>query len=175
MRFESSFKGEDAVTTALIRLREGKRPKVALIVGHGEPSTAELDPRSRGSASSGRGSRSLGFEVVEVNLLRDAVPDDAALVVVVGPKAPFNPEEVAKLKAAMDAGKPVLPSLGGPESPDEKTGLEDLLRSFNLALGSSVDRRPAAELPGPAVWHLRPDPGHDPPPDRRPAGRTARS
>ena len=48
-RFESSFKGEDAVTMALSRLPGGEAAeKVALIVGHGEPSTGELDPRQGG-------------------------------------------------------------------------------------------------------------------------------
>src|SRR5262249_13596012 len=47
-RFVTNFKGEDAVTTALARLREGKRAKIALVVGHGEPPTGELDPRRAG-------------------------------------------------------------------------------------------------------------------------------
>ncbi len=59
----------------------------------------------------------LGYEVVEVNLLREAIPADAALVAVVGPKAPFNADEAAKLKAAVDGGKPLLAVVGGPESP----------------------------------------------------------
>ena len=35
----SSFNGEDEITTALLRLKEGQKTKVAFTVGHGEPST----------------------------------------------------------------------------------------------------------------------------------------
>ena len=137
-RFESSFKGEDAVTTALIRLQEGKRPKIALVVGHGEPSTAEIDPRKAGLGLFKSRLGALGYEVVELNLLNESVPAEVALVAVIAPKTPFNADEAAKLKTALDAGKPLLATVGGPASADEKTGLEELFRSYNLALGSSV-------------------------------------
>ena len=139
-RFESSFKGEDAVTTALIRLQEGKRPKLALVVGHGEPATSELDPRKPGLGLFKARLGALGYEVVELNLLKEAVPAEvAAWWPVVGPKAPVQaPDESAKLKAASDAGKPILAVVGGPESAGEKTGLEELFRSFNLSIGSGV-------------------------------------
>jgi hypothetical protein len=60
------------------------------------------------------------------------------LVAIVGAKTTFNADESAKLKAAMDAGKPLLAVVGGPESPGEKSGLEELFRSFNLAIEPSV-------------------------------------
>jgi hypothetical protein len=147
-RFETNFKGEDAITSALIRLREGKRPKLALIVGHGEPSTAELDPRKAGLGLFKSRLTALGNEVVEVSLIREAVPSEAALVAIVGPRSPFNADEIARLKAAMDAGKPLLAVVGGPEASDEKAGLEDLLRSYNLAIESSVVVEPRLNFRG---------------------------
>ena len=47
-RFESVFKGEDAITSALIRLREARKSKVAFTTGHGEPSSSDLNPTSPG-------------------------------------------------------------------------------------------------------------------------------
>jgi hypothetical protein len=148
VQFETGFKGEDAVTTALMRLREGKRTKLALITGHGEPPSTEHDPRREGLGVFRSRLASLGYEVVEVNLLREAVPPDVALVAVVGPKAPYGPDEAAKLKAVLAGGTPVLAVVGGPESPGEKTGLEDLLRSYNLAVGPGVVVDPSMHLPG---------------------------
>ena len=147
-RFESSFKGEDAVTTALIRLQQGKRPKLALVVGHGEPKTTELDPRKAGLGVFKARLEALGYEVIELNLLKEAVPAEVELLAVVGPKAPFSADEVEKLKAALDAGKPLLAVAGGPESAGEKTGLEELFRSFNLAIGSSVILDPVLNYRG---------------------------
>jgi hypothetical protein len=66
------------------------------------------------------------------------VPADVELVGIVGPKTPFNADEAAKLKAAADAGKPLLAVVGGPESAGEKSGLEELFRSFNLAIEPTV-------------------------------------
>jgi hypothetical protein len=148
VRFTSSFRGEDALTTALIRLEEGKRTRIALVVGHGEPSTGELDPRKEGLGVFKSRLGALGYEVVELNLLREPVPADVELVAVVGPKAPFSADEAAKLKAATDAGKPLLAVVGGPGSPDERSGLEELFRSFNLAIEPSVAVDPRFNFQG---------------------------
>jgi hypothetical protein len=138
LAFRSNFRGEDALTNALVRLREGKKTKMALIVGHGEPPTGELNPRKAGLGLFKTRLSALGYEVVEVNLLREAVPAEAELVAVVGPKAPFNDDEVAKLKAAIEGGKSLLAVVGGSESQGEKTGLEGFFHSYNLEIGSSV-------------------------------------
>jgi hypothetical protein len=133
-RFVSEFKGEDAVTTALTRLREGKRAKVAITTGHGEPSTTELDPRKSGIGLWSTRLNATGFDVVPLNLIREEVPAETSLVLIVSPQSPFQPQEVARLKAFADQGGPVLVLVGGPE----KTGLEDFLRSYNVEIGPGV-------------------------------------
>jgi len=133
-RFESTFKGEDALTSALIRLREGRTAKVAFTVGHDEPKLDDLSPNGRGIGVWKARMASNGYESVELNLLRDPVPDDVELVVVVGPKTPFKPEEVARLKAFTDRGGPVLAMIGN----IDPSGLDDFLRSFNVELGHGV-------------------------------------
>jgi hypothetical protein len=142
-RFESRFRGEDAVTTALVRLQQGKRTRIALVVGHGESPTGELDPRKVGLGQFKSRLGALGYEVVELNLLSEPVPADVELVAIVGPKTAFNADEAAKLKAALDSGKPMLAVVGGPETAGEKSGLEELFRSVNLAIDASyvVDPR----------------------------------
>src|SRR5512135_177514 len=130
-RFVSAFKGEDAVTTAVIRLREGRRTKVAITTGHGEPSTTELDPGKPGLGLWSTRLNATGSDVVPLSLIRDEIPADTSLVLIVGPKSPFQPEEVARLKAYADQGGPVLLLVGGPE----KTGLEDFLKSYNVEFG----------------------------------------
>jgi hypothetical protein len=148
VRFESSFNGEDAVTTALVRLREGKRSKLALIVGHGEPPTTEIDSRNAGLGVFRSRLSALGYDVVEVNLLQESIPTDAVATAIIGPKTPFKPEEAARLKAAMDAGMPVLAVVGGPEAPGEKSGLEGVFQSFNLAISPSAILDPGLNFRG---------------------------
>ncbi|QEH32849.1 ABC-type uncharacterized transport system [Aquisphaera giovannonii] len=133
-RFATTFRGEDAITSALIRLGEGKKAKVAFAVGHGEPSTSDADPRGPGIGLWRARLASVGCEVIELNLQREAPPEDLALLIVAGPKAPFKPEEVARLKAFADRGGPVLVLAGN----TEPSGLDEFLRAYNLEIGRGL-------------------------------------
>ena len=129
-QFESIFKGEDALTTALIQLREGRKPKVVFTTGHGEPSIDDMDA-SRASLGLWKSRlASTGFQVVAANLLTEQISEETSLVVVVGPRSPFKPDEVSRLKVFSDRGGPVLLLLGDSEA----TGLEPFLGGFKLAL-----------------------------------------
>lgn len=132
--FESSFHGEDALTSALIGLREEKRPKVAFTTGHGEASISGTDPRKSGIGVWKTALTAIGADAVEVNLLHDEIPDGTSLVIVVAPASPFKPDEAAKLKSFSERGGPLM-ILSGRQDP---TGLEDLLKSFNIALGQGI-------------------------------------
>ncbi|GAC1474468.1 MAG: hypothetical protein NVSMB9_24900 [Isosphaeraceae bacterium] len=124
------FKGEDAVTSALIRLREGKMTRVVFATGHGESS---LDDATTPSGMGLWKSRlnATGMEVVPLNLLTQPIPEDVALVVIAGPKKPFNADEVSRLKAYTDRKGPLLILLGD----NETTGLDETLRGFGIEMG----------------------------------------
>ncbi len=129
--FRAVFKGEDALTTALIRLREGTMPKVVFTTGHGEPSPDDMETSRSGLGLWKSRLTGTGSEVFTTNLLTQDLPEDASLVVVVGPKNPFKPEEVDRLKAYTDRKGPLLVLLGDSET----TGLEDFLKGFHVAVG----------------------------------------
>lgn len=133
-RFETTFRGEDAVTSALIRIREGRATKVAFTTGHGESDLNDLNPNGPGLGIWKARLMANGCEIVEINLLRESVPDDVELLVIAGPKEAFKPQEITRLKAYSDQGKPVLALLGNLEP----AGLDDYLGSFNLGLGSGL-------------------------------------
>ncbi len=132
--FASAFTGEDEITSALIRLREGKKSKVAFTTGHGEPSTSDLNPRGRGIGNWKSRLTKAGCEVIDLNLIQEEIPADLSLLIVMGPKGPFKPDELAKLKGFSIAGRPIMLLLGN----TEPSGLDDLLKSYNLAIGSGV-------------------------------------
>ncbi len=133
-RFESAFKGEDEITSALIRLREGKKARVGFTTGHGERSTADFSPNSAGIGNWKARLNKVGCEVVDLNLIRDEIPPDLSLLVVVGPRSPFKHEEVIKLQYYAGEGRPVLLLLGNAEP----HGLDDFLKSFNLEIGKGL-------------------------------------
>ena len=76
----------------------------------------------------------MGSEVIDLNLIRDAIPDDLALLILAGPRTPFKPEELAKLKAYTDRGGHVLALVGN----TEPAGLDEFFKSFNLELGRGL-------------------------------------
>ncbi len=106
--------------------------KVAFTTGHGEPKPD--DPGGKGLGNWRARLARVGCEVSELRLDQSDIPDDLALLIVVGPVDPFKPEEVAKIRAYLDRGKPVLLLLDG----EHPTGLEDLLKSHNLEIGKGI-------------------------------------
>jgi hypothetical protein len=133
-RFESAFTGEDEITSALMRLREGKKSKVAFTTGHGERSTADLNPSGPGIGNWKARLTKVGCEVIDLNLIQDGIPRDLSLLIVVGPKTPFKPEELLKLKTYALEARPILLLLGNTDT----SGLEELLKSFNLEMGKGL-------------------------------------
>jgi hypothetical protein len=133
-RFESVFTGEDTITSALVRLREGKKARVAFTRGHGEPDTNDLDPRGKGIGNWRSRLGAIGCEVLDLNLLEAEIPADLALLLVVSPSDPFRTEEVSKLQAYAERGGPILLILGNANP----SGLDDFLKSFNLRIGRGV-------------------------------------
>ncbi len=71
---------------------------------------------------------------------------------VAGPQAPFKPDESARLKAYTDKKKgPLLLLVGDTES----TGLEDLLKGFNVEVGKGFVIEPRMNYRGrvdPITW-----------------------
>jgi hypothetical protein len=142
--FRTDFRGEDAVTSALIGLREQKKPQIAFTTGHGEPSINDLDPRRPGIGILRARLDAIGSDAVEFSPLSQEVPSGAALVVIAGPKTAFKPEEVARLRRYTDRGGPVLLLLGSGGA----MGLEEFLRSYNVEIGKGVIVDPPRQFQG---------------------------
>jgi len=143
-QYISTFKGEDAITSALIQIREGKRSKVAFLTGHGEPSTADVAPNSVGIGLWRARLGSIGCDAVELNLLGEEIPEDLMLLIIVGPRSPLKPSEIEKIKAYADRGGPLLVLAGDADA----AGIGELLRSFNLELRPGVAVDPVLNLNG---------------------------
>jgi hypothetical protein len=142
--YATSFSGEDEITSALMRLREGQKTKVAFTVGHGEPSTADLNPRGPGIGNWKSRFNKVGCEVLDLNLATDPIPPDLALLISVGPISPFKTDEVQKIQSFALRGKPLLLLLGNAAP----SGLDAVLKSFNLSIGKGFIVDPRYNLNG---------------------------
>lgn len=140
-RFDSAFTGEDAITSAIDRLRQGKGVKVAFTAGHGEPKTDDMSGLGLGDWRA-RLAR-VGCEVSEIRV-DQPIPDDVKLLIVAGPQDPFKPDEAARLRAYVDRGRPLLLLLGN----EHPSGLEDLLRAYNVEIGKGVVIDPKSNYNG---------------------------
>ncbi|MHB1560806.1 MAG: GldG family protein [Isosphaeraceae bacterium] len=141
-RFDRKFRGEDAITSALLRLREGKTVKIAFTVGHGEP---KLDDTGAGGLADWRARLvRVGYKPVELHLVENEIAEDVALLVVAGPVDPFKPAEVQRIRAYAERGGPVLLLL----SNQRESGLEELLKANNLELGKGRVLDPRANYNG---------------------------
>jgi hypothetical protein len=133
-RFHTNFRGEDALTSALIRIRQGKRPRVGFITGHGEPSIHETAPGKAGVGLLVNRLGAIGIDVFVHNLARDVVPAGTDAIFLIAPKTAFDPREANRLKAYVQGGGHVIVLDDG----RQKTGLVDWLATFNIEFGPGL-------------------------------------
>lgn len=130
-RIESRFKGEDTLTSALIRLREGTTITIAVTTGHGESQILPTDGNQPGIGLLAARLRALGIDLIELPPGRWPVDQTFDLVLIAGPQSAFAPEEVDRLRDYMSRGGKALVLLDNRQA----TGLDDWLKSYNVALG----------------------------------------
>jgi ABC-2 type transport system permease protein len=95
----AAFKGEQAITTAMIDLVEGKKKTLGYVLGHKEP------PLTEGSAISVLKTfiENENIQFKELNLLDlDAIPEDVKTVVIIGPQYDFSDREMKLLRNFWD-------------------------------------------------------------------------
>jgi ABC-type uncharacterized transport system involved in gliding motility auxiliary subunit len=124
---------EEKLTNALVKVtRSGKRT-VYVIKGHGE---REVTNTERAGFSQARDQMDkANYEVKELLLAQQAkVPDDAAVVIVPGPKTDLFPQEVAALDAYIARGGKALFMA----TPFQAEGLRTYLEKYGIVLHDDV-------------------------------------
>jgi len=130
-----AFRGEQAITAALLDVASPGRKKIYFLAGHGELSPDDVDS-VRGLSELRDVLRQRNFDIDTLNLsyLR-RVPDDAALVVAVAPQGRFQAleQELLRQYLATSAGRVIM--LLAPGSPH---GLEDLLLDWGILVDDDL-------------------------------------
>jgi ABC-type uncharacterized transport system involved in gliding motility auxiliary subunit len=146
-----AFKGEEAFTGAILDVTEKNVTKIYFTAGHGEPKFDSMD-RGRGLGTAKQLLERSNLSVASWDSLgKGAVPSDASVVVVAGPRAAFLDPEISALKKFADGGgrilvlaDPVLPEPGAP-APD--LGLSAFLAPYGVKLGNDIVIDPANAVP----------------------------
>jgi gliding motility-associatede transport system auxiliary component len=130
---------EQDITTAIIKVVQGQQKKVYFTQGHGEkdPTSSERDGYKDIADALGRDN----YTVDKVVLAQaGAVPDDAAVVVVAGPKVDFFPAEIDALKKYLAKSGKLLLEIDPPEKPDSPPvpNLIALAHDWGMDLGNDI-------------------------------------
>lgn len=88
-----AFKGEEALTSALLEITEEKQSKVYFLSGHGEPAPTSQELSALKSFID---RQNIKLDTLNLNNV-DSVPSDASAVALVGPKADLSEREIKLL------------------------------------------------------------------------------
>jgi ABC-type uncharacterized transport system involved in gliding motility auxiliary subunit len=130
---------EQEVTNALIKVIQGRQPKVYFTQGHGEKDTAGAQPGGYNSIVAGLTSGN--FVVDKVVLAQaGAVPADAEVLIIAGPKTDFLGPEIDAVKAYLAKGGKLLVLLDPVIKVDQPqpVGLQALLKDWGIDAGNDV-------------------------------------
>jgi len=131
--------GEQELTNGLIKVIQGKTHKVYFVQGHGERSPETSDRTGYSTIASSL--KNDNFETDSIVLAQQkAVPEDASVIVVAGPKTDFFPAEVEMLKKYLAKGGKVMFLLDPPDRADSPplTNLIALTKDWGIDVGTNI-------------------------------------
>ena len=125
----TTFRGEEAVTTALLEVTEDRAALCYVIRGHGELNLADASPL-RGLSQIARQLRNRNFVLRELDLPTAAeIPRDASMVLIAGPQSTFSAAEAERLRSYLyDRNGRVLAFL----EPGREHGLDAVLSEWAI-------------------------------------------
>jgi hypothetical protein len=130
-----SFRGEDALTNALLKVSQGDAPKVVFTLGHDERALDDTQPR--GLSSLKRDLEIDGFRVESWEGERQGeLAADASVLAILGPQKPFTPGEASSVEAFVESGGRLIAAPG--LRPLEGEGsLSELLHRWGIRLNQT--------------------------------------
>ena len=131
--------GEQDLTNAIIKVVSGQQRKVYFTQGHGEKDTTSSERDGYNTIATALGKENYTVEKLAI-AQQGSVPDDAAVVVVAGPKTDFFAPEVEALTKYLDKQGKVLLELDPPDKADSAplTNLIALAHDWGIDLGNDI-------------------------------------
>ena len=127
------FQGEGAFTSALIKMNDTTHLTFYLTQGHGEKDFN--NPQSDGFTTFKDMLEKENYTLKTANLLTSGkIPEDAAVLAILGPTRPFQPSEEALIKDYLNKGGKVVLCV----DPMIKTGLDSLLNDWSIKLNNDI-------------------------------------
>jgi ABC-type uncharacterized transport system involved in gliding motility auxiliary subunit len=130
---------EQDLTNAIIKIVSGQQRKVYFTQGHGEKDTTSSERDGYNIVATALGHENYTVEKLAI-AQQGSVPDDAAVVVVAGPRTDFFAPEVDALKKYLDKQGKLLLELDPPDKVDSPplTNLVALAHDWGIQAGNNV-------------------------------------
>lgn len=126
---KKAFRGEQALTAAILDVSNPSPRRIYFLLGHGEMRPDDIDP-ARGLSDLRDLLRLRNFELLGIDLGQARkIPDDAALLVIAAPQGPYDPFEIELIRDWLTnrAGRVILML-----APGFAHGLDPLLNDWGL-------------------------------------------
>jgi len=130
---------EQDITNGIIKVVTGQQRKVYFTQGHGEKDNGSAERDGYNGIAGALGRENYGVDKLVV-AQQGAVPDDAAVVLVAGPRTDFFPPEIDALKKYLTKGGKLLLALDPPDKADSPplTNLIALAHDWGMDVGNDV-------------------------------------
>lgn len=133
---------EQLLIGAIVQVTRPDRKRIYVLTGHGERSINDSD-RQRGLTTARATLTNEFYEVESLSILAgSAVPGDASVVVVAGPRADLLPAELVALRDYLLRGGAVMVLL----DPEQAPSLAAFLKTFHVNVGDDVVADPDNRL-----------------------------
>lgn len=125
---------ERYITSALLSLINDERKKIYFTTGHNEKKTQTTEGDEADTYTNIREDlQQQIYDVEEITLLSSDIPEDAAAVIIAGPKTAFENAEIEKIKSYINDRKGRVMFLLDPLLDTEKSiGFEDILKEYGI-------------------------------------------
>ncbi|HTJ79159.1 MAG TPA: GldG family protein [Rariglobus sp.] len=126
---KKAFRGEKAITAAILDVSNPTKKKIYFLQGHGEMQLDDVSPARGLSLLKGElVARNFDVQSLDLSTLHK-IPDDASVLVIAGPQGRYTPEEENMLRQYLSNRAGRLLALLPPMYP---SGLDDLLYEWGI-------------------------------------------
>jgi len=133
------FKGEEVITAAIMSIIEDKPTKIYFTTGHGERDTENYEDRGPGYSEIAKLLKRENYTVEKVDLMqKKEVPDDCDVLVIAGPKSPFDKDEIEVIREYLNDEGKLMVMVEPKFISEQPIGLEDLLSEYLVEVDRDV-------------------------------------
>jgi len=145
-----SFKGEQAITSAILTVVEEKKIKIRFTQGHGEKLID--NKKEKGLTELVRALKRDNYDVKPITLLgmKKLTKEDAQVLAIICPVLKFTDNEIKLIKDYLNSGGNLflaIDPLYDKDGNNFKTGLEDLLKKYGIEIKNCIVVDPKNMLP----------------------------